>query len=89
VSAVAVLSPEQLEALVGRAVRAAVAALPSVSPPEVLTRGQAAALLGVHPQQLMRRHVARDGLPAHPLGRERRFLRSEILAWLAGRGGSP
>jgi excisionase family DNA binding protein len=79
-SAVVVLTPAELEALVERAVRRIVEP-PSSSDPEVLTREQAAELLQVNPHTIPR--LVKNGLPAHRLGAQWRFRRSELLAWLA------
>ena len=52
--------------------------------PPVLTAAMAAELLQVHVEYL--RRLVRDGkLPSHrfPGGRELRFLRDELLEWLA------
>ena len=52
--------------------------------PPVLTAAMAAELLQVHVEYL--RKLVRDGVvPAHrfPGGRELRFLRDELLTWLA------
>jgi excisionase family DNA binding protein len=56
--------------------------------PPVLTAAMAAELLQVHVEYL--RKLVRDGVvPAHrfPGGRELRFLRDELLAWLAALPG--
>jgi excisionase family DNA binding protein len=56
--------------------------------PMVLTTAMAAELLQVHVEHL--RRMVRDGrIPCHrfPGGREMRFLRDELLAWLAGLPG--
>jgi excisionase family DNA binding protein len=78
-----VLSREELEAAVERAVRRVVAHGPGseVSEAEVLTREQAAELLQVNPHTIPR--LVRAGLPAHRLGAQWRFRRSELLAYLA------
>ncbi len=56
--------------------------------PPVLTAAMAAELLQVHVEYL--RKLVREGVvPAHrfPGGRELRFLRDELLAWLAALPG--
>lgn len=61
---------------------------PVASFPPVLTAAMAAELLQVHVEYL--RKLVRDGVvPAHrfPGGRELRFLRDELLTWLAGLPG--
>jgi len=58
--------------------------------PPVLTAAMAADLLQVHVESL--RRMVRDGrVPCHrfPGGRELRFLRDELLAWLATQPGGP
>jgi excisionase family DNA binding protein len=77
-----VLSREELESAVERAVRRVVAHGPDPSDAsEVLTREQAAELLQVNPHTIPR--LVRAGLPAHRLGAQWRFRRSELLAYLA------
>lgn len=51
---------------------------------DVLTTKQAAKLLQVHPK-VVGRYIKNLGLPAHRIGGEYRFLRSEILAWIASK----
>lgn len=61
---------------------------PAPSFPPVLTAAMAAELLQVHVEYL--RKLVRDGVvPAHrfPGGRELRFLRAELLEWLAALPG--
>jgi excisionase family DNA binding protein len=56
--------------------------------PPVLTAAMAAELLQVHVEYL--RRLVREGkLPSHrfPGGRELRFLRDELLMWLAAQPG--
>ena len=56
--------------------------------PPVLTAAMAAELLQVHVEYL--RRLVREGkLPSHrfPGGRELRFLRDELLAWLGAQPG--
>jgi len=82
-NAVVVLSPEELEALLERAVRKAAPASAPVdsAPPEVLTRKQAAELLQVDQHQIPK--LVAKGLPYSRLGTQWRFRRSEVLAWLS------
>jgi excisionase family DNA binding protein len=57
--------------------------------PPVLTAAMAAELLQVHVEYL--RRLVREGkLPSHrfPGGRELRFLRDELLEWLAAQPGA-
>jgi excisionase family DNA binding protein len=49
--------------------------------PEILTLKQAAALLKVNTHQIPKL-IRREGLPAYRLGKQWRFRRSELLAWL-------
>lgn len=57
--------------------------------PPVLTTALAAELLQVHVEYL-RRMVREDRIPCHrfPGGREMRFLRDELLEWLASQPGA-
>jgi excisionase family DNA binding protein len=57
--------------------------------PPVLTAAMAADLLQVHVESL-RRMVREGRVPCHrfPGGRELRFLRDELLAWLAAQPGA-
>jgi excisionase family DNA binding protein len=51
---------------------------------EILNRGQAAKLLGVCLESITK--LVRDaGLPCRRVGKEYRFLKSEVLSWLAAR----
>ena len=56
--------------------------------PVVLTTAMAAELLHVHVEYL-RRMVREGRIPAHrfPAGREIRFLRNELIAWVASQPG--
>ena len=51
---------------------------------EVLTRAQVAELLDVHPNSVPR--YIRRGLPTHKVGGEFRFIRAEVMAWIAAQG---
>jgi excisionase family DNA binding protein len=51
---------------------------------EVLTAEHVAEMLEVHVRTVAKL-VVRDGLPARRLGREYRFNRAEVLAWLEER----
>ena len=80
-SSFAVLSRDEVLALMGAALRAHLEA--GASEPEILTLEQAAALLQMDPVSV-RKYVRKLDLPAHKLGdREWRFKRSEIMAWLS------
>ena len=63
---------------------------PGSSPafPEILTTAMAAELLHVHVEYL-RRMVREGRIPAHrfPGGREIRFLRDELIAWVREQPG--
>jgi excisionase family DNA binding protein len=56
--------------------------------PEILTTALAAEMLHVHVEYL-RRMVRENRIPAHrfPGGREIRFLRDELLQWVADQPG--
>jgi excisionase family DNA binding protein len=56
--------------------------------PEILTTAMAAEMLHVHVEYL-RRMVREERIPAHrfPGGREIRFLRDELLQWVADQPG--
>lgn len=77
---VVTLTVDQLEELVGRAVRKNA----TVQEAEVLTRPDVAKLLQVHPN-VVSRYVKRFGLPARQVGGEWRFLRAEVMAWIDSR----
>jgi excisionase family DNA binding protein len=56
--------------------------------PQILTTAMAAEMLSVHVEYL--RKMVREGrIPAHrfPQGREIRFLRDELIAWVAAQPG--
>ena len=61
---------------------------PSPEYPEILTTAMAAEMLHVHVEYL-RRMVREDRIPAHrfPGGREIRFLREELIAWVKAQPG--
>jgi excisionase family DNA binding protein len=86
-SAVLVLTREEALSLVRTAVREELA---SHRDPErdVLTAEQVADMLAVHVKTVAKL-VVREGLPARRLGREYRFDRGEVLAWLAERSVRP
>jgi hypothetical protein len=76
------LTVEQLGALVAERVRAELARMPLVVPPEVMTLEETAALLKRHPK-IVTRLTREAGLPVRYISaREPRFKRSEVLAWL-------
>lgn len=74
------LTVEELEQLVDKAVRKAVA------PPDtdVLTRDQVAKMLRVNERTVVN-YVEQHGLPATRLPNGWRFFRSEVIAWMKGR----
>jgi excisionase family DNA binding protein len=86
-NALVLMSPEEVRDLVRNAVREE---LTSHRDPErdVLTAEQVADMLAVHIKTVAKL-VTRDALPAHRLGREYRFNRNEVLAWLAERAVRP
>jgi|APSaa5957512622_1039677.scaffolds.fasta_scaffold295801_1 excisionase family DNA binding protein len=51
---------------------------------EVMTAAETAAFLKIHRATLYRM-IEAEGIPCHRLGNDRRFIRSEVLAWLASR----
>jgi len=57
---------------------------PEATTDEVLTVNETAAFLKVHRSTLYRL-IEKEGMPCHMLGSDRRFIRAELLAWLAGR----
>jgi excisionase family DNA binding protein len=65
-----------------------VGAVPAGQFPEILTTAMAAEMLHVHVEYL-RRMVREERIPAHrfPGGREIRFLRDELLQWVADQPG--
>lgn len=83
-SDVAVLSREELTAIVREAIRVELAAAHHHEEREVLTREQTAGLLQTSPATVTR-YVNKDGLPALKVGSEWRFKRSEVLTWLESR----
>lgn len=82
---VIVMTPDEFEALLDRKLREAGKG-PGVASalPEVMTREQVAKLLSLHPN-VVGIYIRKHGLPASKIGGEWRFLRSEILAWIASR----
>lgn len=81
------LTVEELEALMERAVKKASAGAGAAAS-EVLTRADVARILKVH-EKVVSRYVQRDGLPAHRIGKELRFLRPELTAWIERQGSAP
>ena len=61
---------------------------PAEQYPPILTTAQAAELLSVHVEYL-RKMVREDRIPAHrfPQGREIRFHRDELIAWVLDQPG--
>jgi hypothetical protein len=90
VSAVVVVTPEELADLVRGAVRAELAARAPADPKEVLTLNEVAALLDRHPKVVMGTLVKKRGLPCRYISdHEPRFYRAEVLAWLDGQPKKP
>lgn len=88
-SAIVVITPEQLAELVNKAVTEAVSRLPQSGAQEVLSLQEAADFLGRHPK-VITQLVREEGLPAHYISeREPRFLRSELITWLRARPTQP
>jgi len=78
VSAVALLTPEELQALVSAAVETAFDARVES---EILTLDQAAEFLSLHPKVVVR-YIAERKLPAARLGRQYRFIKRDLAIWL-------
>jgi excisionase family DNA binding protein len=87
VTAVAVLSPEQLEALVRKAVREELEVRREAAPQsDIMTREQVAELLDVT-EASVTAYVKKRGLRgAKMAGGEWRFRRADVLAWLDKQG---
>jgi excisionase family DNA binding protein len=84
-SALAVtLTVDELRKLVREEVQRASGPSIASTAPEVMTRADVAKLLQVHPN-VVGRYIREQGLPAARLGGEWRFLRADIIAWLAAR----
>lgn len=77
-SAVALLTPEELSAIVGAAVEHA---FESRVESEILTLEQAAEFLQLHPKVVVR-YIAERKLPAARLGRQYRFIKRDLAVWL-------
>lgn len=83
------LTIEQLGELVEVRVAKAVAQLIETQEREVLDLTHAAKLLKRHPKVLMKM-VRSENIPVHFIsGREPRFRRSELLAWLSAQPSDP
>jgi excisionase family DNA binding protein len=80
---VALLTPEEITAIVAKAVTSALATRPGES--EILTRDQVAEMLKVHPATVTQ-YVKKKGLRGVQLtGGDWRFRRSDLEAWLEQR----
>src|SRR5688500_5797644 len=76
------LTVEQLKALVRSELKEMEARLANAGPKEVLLLEEAAEFLGYHSKAVVKR--AKPGeIPAHKIGQEWRFLRSELIAYVA------
>src|SRR5690348_3284256 len=75
------LTVEQLRELVRKAVREELTHR-TQDAPAVLTLEQAAKLLDMHPKVVVK-YARTGGLPSHKIGPEWRFLRSELIGWVA------
>lgn len=84
---VLVLTPEEVRDLVRVAVREELEARADPAR-DILTAEDVAALLSVHVKTVAKL-VVRDGLPARRLGREYRFCRADVVAWLEQRAVKP
>ena len=82
-AAVIVTTPTELRLLIRDAVREEMAKLDGTGFDPVLTRLEAAAILKCHPDVVTKRAKS-GGLPGFKMGREWRFRRSEIEAWMMG-----
>ena len=88
-SAIVVLTSEQLQELVDRAVAKAVVSIPQSGAREILSLKQAADFLDRAPRTVTEL-VKTRGLPAHYISdREPKFIRSELVAWLANLPAEP
>lgn len=76
------LSVEQLRELMRAAVREELEN--HSGPKEILVISEAAEFLQMHPKVLSKKAAAGE-IPAHKFGPEWRFLRSELLAHIAGK----
>jgi len=81
--AVLAMSPDDVREIVRSVVREELANHQNPGR-DVLTAEHVAEMLEVHVRTVAKL-VIRDGLPAHRLGREYRFNRAEVLAWLEER----
>ena len=81
VNSIVVLTPEQLTALVSDAVTQALTESAPVAPPEVLDVIGAGELLNISRTTLHR--LREGGLPHYFVGDSPRFLRSDLLRWIA------
>ena len=73
------LSVDELRALFRNVVREELGTRSDAK--EVLTREEVAEMLSVHPA-VVTKYARTRRLPARKIGREYRFMRSEILAWV-------
>lgn len=85
------LTVEELEALMERAAAKVLASDDTAKAkalPDVMTRDQAAEYLQVNAHQLPKL-IEKKGLPAHRFGEQWRFLKAELLDWVARGGKAP
>jgi excisionase family DNA binding protein len=78
--AMVLLTPEELDAIVRKAVRAELAKQLPVDVDVVLTRAEVAKMLRVDPK-VVTQWVRRRGLPGHKVVGEWRFHKAAILRW--------
>lgn len=85
---VAVIDVEDLEKIIERRMRLVLDEKDRErATDEVMTREQVAKLLQVH-ADVVGRYVKTKGLPGRKMGGEWRFVRGEVLRWLASQKGS-
>jgi len=81
------LTQAQLRSLVREAVREELGKGAS-APPEYLSTDEVATLIGCTTVSIAK-YCERDGMPCVRIGRMRRFLRDDVLAWLEERRSKP
>ena len=81
------LTPEELDAIVRKAVRSELAKRVDLTNETLMTRAEVAKLLRVNPK-VITTWVRKRGLPARKVVGEWRFFKSEILVWQEAQHGS-
>jgi excisionase family DNA binding protein len=84
-AAVIVTTPAELRLLIKDAVREELAKAAPTQQSDVMTREQVADMLQVH-IAVVSRYVKKKGLPAVKIGRDWRFRRGDVLAWMEAGG---